>query len=299
MFKSKSFTIAFIILSIMILGLSGFFIYLVTTPEAATNLEMKFISGVDTSEADQPTLTTAATTEEPTTEETTTVPESTTREADTELRGLYEDEQHLYPVLGEDIPLKGTLTIIKSGDNGQGLVFHKLPRFDDASVEGNQVIYSGTFRIIAKTYVEDNGRPVLMYKTEDNYYVTGSTNYVDFTADEDPLIAKDASKVMSYGYDENSGAVVVVYSEDGNHLAFSIFNYVDGGTTPALTNMVAEYDINGTGHFEYQNHDGYTYEGTISFENVNDAYVSKRVIIWLENSIDMLAGSLNEINLHN
>jgi len=297
MFRSKGFTIAFVILSIMILGLSGLFIYLVTTPDAATNLEMKFISGIDSSEAE---TSSAPTTEAPTTSAVkTTEPEPTTREPDTELRGLYDDESHQYPVLGEDIPLRGKLKIIRSGDSGEGLVFHKLPRFDSADSVGNQTIYSGEFNIIAKVYVEDNGRPVLMYKTEDNYYVTGSTTYVEFTPSAESTIPKDSTKVMSYGYDENTGVVVIVYNEDGNHLTFSIFNYVNGSTSDVLMNVIAEYDSDGTGRFEYQNNDGKKYQGTVSFESVNDAYISKRVVIWLESPISMLAGEVSDIVLHN
>jgi len=299
MFKSKGFTIAFVILSLMIIALSGFFIYLLTTPEAATNLEMKFISGTEPAGTEAPATTTAAPTTTTAAPTTTTVPESSTREPDTELRGLYDDQTHLYPVLGEDIPLKGKLTIIRSGDSGEGLVFHKLPRFDAADAQGNQTIYSGDFRIVAKVYVEDNGRPVLMYKTEDGFYVTGNTTYVTFTADSEPLIARDATKITSYGYEENGGAVVIVYSEDGNHLTFSILNYVDGNSSPALTNIVAEYDEYGTGHFEYQNSDGKRHEGTILFEDVSEAYISKRVIISLDSPIRMLAGEISEINVHN
>ena len=302
MFKSKGFTITFIILAILILGLSFVLGYLLFSGKGN-----KLVQNVASRTSEAPATTTAPTSASEerttTTEEDTTTEEPTTTEAppDTSLRALKAEETHKYPVLGEDISEKGVLTIVRAGDDGEGLTFHKKPRFDAATASGNLVLYNGAFDTVAKIYIMNNGRPFLMYKTHDGYYVTSSDYYVSYKPDKAPATEKDVTKVVSYGYDEHKGAVITVHQDDGNTLAFSIYDYdnATSSTTPLLTDVIASYDADGVAHFEYHNTDGRTCEGTITFENPADSYVNKQITVRLESAVRFTVGEMSEITLHN
>ena len=216
------------------------------------------------------------------------------------IRALYPYQPHTYPVTGENIPERGVLEIIRSGDEGEGLVFHKKPEFDSENAPGNQIIYSGTFNITDKVYVVDNNRPYIMYHTEDDYYVTGSTTYVKYEKANEPTITPNKLKVTTYGLNEQEKIVVTVHYEDGNHVVFSVYDYVDQKQTPVLANVIAKYQDNGTAKFEYHNKDGKDYGGTLNFESINDdSFSSFRIQLIFDSPIEFAVGERSDFVLHN
>ena len=307
MFRSKGFTIAFCFLSVLILALAAIFCYLIFGRGSNALIEeyKEIANRTETETETEPVSDTEPSTTESDTE---TEPEPSTEETeptvntaeDYTIRALYSYEPHTYPVAGEDIPERGVLTIIKSGDAGEGLVFHKKPAFDHEKTPGNQTIYSGTFNITDKVYIIDHDRPYVMYKTEDEYYVTGSTTYVTYESGSEPIVTPNKKKVTTYGMSENEGIVITVFYEDGNHVVFSVFNYIDGRTEPVLENVIAKYQDNGTARFEYHNKDGVNYGGVLNFESITDSDVySYRVQLVLDSAIEFGIGERNDIVLHN
>ena len=304
MFKSKGFTIAFSVLAVLIVLLSAVLGYLIFSDNASDVVDHLVPS--QTTPSQTPEMTTEPTTESteatttPAPTETTTT-ETTEPPVDYSLRHLEADEDHKYPVLMEDIPEKGVLTIVRPGDKEEGLVFHKLPRFDSEKASGNLVNFSGSFDIVSKIYIIENGRPFLMYKTDDGYYVTSSDYYISYKADKAPATEKDVTKVISYGYNEPYGIVVTVHHDDGNTMALSFYDYdvAKSTTVPLLTDIIAEYDSEGKAHFEYHNTDGNVYEGVVSFDTPEDGYTTKQISIMLEAPLPFASGETLEITLHN
>ena len=301
MFKSKGFTIAFSILALLIIVLSVVLGYLVFSGNASNVVDHLVPSQTTASQAPETTTESVSVTTETTT--TAAPTESTTQEPpeDHSLRHLNPEEEHKYPVLMEDIPEKGVLTIVRPGDEEEGLVFHKRPRFDSMNASGNLVNFSGSFDIVSKIYIIENGRPFLMYKTDDGYYVTSSDYYVSYKMDNKPAAEKDVTKVISYGYNEPYGIVATVHHDDGNTMALSLYDYdvAKGSTTPLLTDIIAEYDTDGKAHFEYHYTDGNVYEGVVSFETPDDGYTTKQISITLEVPLPFASGEALEIRLHN
>ena len=308
MFRSKGFTIAFTLLSILILALLAIFIYLIFGKGSSALIEeYNAIAHNQQTETEpvQPPQTEPEPTEtepEPSTETTEEPTEPTINSAeDYTIRPLYVYQDHKYPVVGENIPERGVLTITRSGDNGEGLVFHKKAAFDHESAPGNQIIYSGTFNITDKVYIIDNNRPYIMYRTEDDYYVTGSTTYVKYEIANATTITPKKAKVTTYGLTENEGVIVKVYYEDGNHVVFSVFDYVDGRESPVLVNVIAEYQSDGSALFEYHYKDGRDYNGVLNFESINDedSFATYRLQLIFDNPVDFAAGPRGDFVLHN
>lgn len=304
MFRSKGFTIAFCILALMIMTLMFVLGYLLFSGSGSQIIENTAnLTTQATTTTEPPTTTTeepTTTTEAPTT--TTEEPTTTTEEVhDYTLRALTKDDDHQLPVVGEEIPEKGVLTIVRAGDNEEGLVFHKRPRFDGMNASGNLVNFSGSFDIVSKIYIMDNGRPFLMYKTHDDYYVTSSEFYVSYVPDKPPVTEKDVTKVVSFGYNEPAGVVITVHQDDGSHMALSIFDYdaANSSTVPLLINLIAEYDEDGSAHFEYHDVDESVHTGRITFGTPDSAYISKEITVTFESTINFAAGGLREITLHN
>ena len=301
MFRSKGFTIAFSILALLIVFLTFVFCYLVFSGKGSRFVESRLIERTSTDEANATSETTTETTT--TTEaETTTEPTTTQKPADHTLRILTEEDEHEYPVIGEEIPEKGVLTVIRAGDEGEGLTFHKLPRFDSMTAPGNVINYSGSFDIVSKVYIMENGRPFLMYKTEDGYYVTSSDYYVTYEKESAPSTPMDVTKIVSYGYDDPAGVVVTVHQDDGNTMALSIYDYdaANSSTAPLLANLIAEYDSEGIAHFEYHNTDDRIYEGTVSFlEPEENSFAMKRIKLTFSSAVKFAVGDVTEVVLHN
>ena len=307
MFRSKGFTIAFTLLSILIIALLAILIYLVFGKGSSALIEeYNAIAHNQQTETEpepqtQPTEPTETQTEPPT--ETTEEPtEPTINSAeDYTIRPLYVYQDHKYPVMGENIPERGVLTITQSGDNGEGLVFHKKAAFDHESTPGNQTIFSGTFNITDKVYIIDNNRPYVMYHTEDDYYVTGSTTYVKYEIANTTTVTPKKAKVTTYGLTENEGIAVRVYYEDGNHVVFSVFDYVNDEMTPVLANVIAAYNDDGSAHFEYHNKDGRDYNGILNFESINDedSFATYRIQLIFDSPIDFVSGARSDFVLHN
>ncbi len=300
MFKSKGFTITFSILSVILIALIVFFCYLVFGKGAEKILtEGHLVETIaeETTQAPQPDTTPAET--ETTEETTTTAAETTKAPTDKVTRPLNADDDRKYPVVNEVIPETGVITIIKSGDAGEGIVFHAKPQFDDANAEGNISNYDGSYNIAGKIYILNNGKPFLLYKTEDGYYCTSSPVYMSYAASQ-TTIAPDASKVGVYGESDDQSLLVEVFSDDGNHVVFSIYNYdkAEGAKVAVLENVVAEYGSNGIANFEYHYEDGYDHTGTISFETPADGSAEKRVDIVLEVPMKFRTGETNEVVLH-
>ena len=310
MFKSKSFTAAFAVMSVVIVGLIVLLCYLLFGKGGEELISGYQIASVedtdaetDSSESDTSEATTS-TEPETTSEEETETEEETTEEVilitDDSLRALSADEEHQYPVIGEVIPETGVITIIKSGDRGEGIVFHKEPKFDGSDSPGNVVNYNGSFDISGKIYIMDNDRPFLMYQTVDGYYCTSSTTYMSYQANQ-RTINSDGSKIGAFGVGETEGVELVVHSEDGNHVCFSLLNYDSTSqlTTPLLENLVAVYNSLGVAAFEYHYTDGNVYTGTISFEKrEGDDLGSLIVDINFTQPIMTEKGERTEIVLH-
>ncbi len=308
MFRSKGFTLAFALLSILILALLAILIYLVFGKgDQALKDGYDAIVHEQQPQTDPPVSDSEEQTEpdseaEPSTEPSEEPTEPTINSAeDYTLRPLYSYQPHHYPVAGENIPERGLLTITRSGDNGEGLVFHKKPAFDHESTPGNQVIYSGTFNITDKVYIIDNNRPYVMYHTEDDYYVTGSKTYVSYEIANSPTVTPSINKVTSYGMNENEGIMVTVYYEDGNNVAFTIFDTSGGGQVPVLANVIAQYQPNGSALFEYHNKDGKDYGGVLNFESINDedSFSTYRIQMIFDSPIEVGGNIRSDFVLHN
>ncbi len=309
MFRSKGFTVAFIILSIMIIGLTAVLCYLLIGTDkmpgsgdiASQDPGQIYIPPTDPLQAaslDAPVSSDEPPAADTSSEEASASPEEAqVQEESSVLRALNSSEEHVYPVAGEEIPVSGAIAVVKPGDFGEGIVFHANPVFDDASTPGNVMQYGGGFRVSAKVYVNSGTDLSMMYKTTDGYYVTSNPNYIQFTPDAPSAINADPSKVALYGKDELEGALLQVYSDDGSHVAFTLFYYEpqNGVLTPALADVIASYSSYGVGSFEYRNTDGRVYTGTICFENLPEG---KIVDLNFPGAITLSTGDRSEMVLH-
>ena len=259
MFKSKGFTIGFIILCAVNLLLLAGLIY-VLSGRADKNMD-KFVH--KTTEAGQGTKAPTGSIPDETgvTETPTDAPtEATEDPAKKQQRTMTTDDPHTMPVVTELIAEKGSISIIES--SGYGVVFHKRPAFDSAETEGNLVNYRGTFETDGKIYVPDSdGKPYIMYHTTDGYFVTGNSNYVTYkpsgrTTPENP------EKVAEYR-SQDGKTTLTIFQEDGSHLVFTLYR----NGTPVLENVIAVYDAYGTARFEFLSLNGAaTGDLTFSFE---------------------------------
>ena len=314
MFRSKGFTITFIILSVLITALLVVFIYLVSgagkgrfekeLEEIAESQyqEAMSVSGESTSGSETPASTESQTesTEAPTTTEKET---ETTEAIDTEIRALKPGEPHNYPLIHEIIDEKGILTITRPGDVGEGLVFHAEPQFDDPQSEGNKVYTSGSFETIGKVFILDKDRPFLMYYTDEELFVTSSPVYVSYVNRTGNTIQKDEKKLGTYGKNEDAGIVCEVYAEDGDHVAFSLFDYDNAKDqrTPVLENVIGAYSADGTAYFEYHGADGKTHVGSLFLSGVSDSASFTRQAHFAfdkDSPIRFKVGSVEELFLH-
>ena len=247
-FKSKGFTIGFSILAALNVFLVVALILLATGK--ADNAMDKIVHTTPASEeAQSPTGRI----------EDLTTPEVPT-EAPNIVRTLTKDDPHSLPVVDELIKEQGSFTINESA--AVGVVFHKLPVFDSAEAEGNIVNYRGTFTVDGKIYVTDSeGKPYLMYHTEDGYYVTGNPAYVKYTS-ADRTVPEDAGKVTDY-VSQDGRTEMTIHQEDGDHLIFTLKRH---GET-VFENAIAVYDHYGQARFEYMSGQGAgTGDLTFSYE---------------------------------
>lgn len=292
MFKSKGFTITFSILSVILIALIVFFCYLVFGHGAE-----KIMNGGQLIATVPVEDTTPDAPETTTTEEVETTPEETTKPpTDLVTRPLNANDERLYPVVNEVISENGVITVIKDGDEGEGIVFHAKPQFDDANAEGNISNHEGSFNIAGKIYIMNNSKPFLLYKTEDGYYCTSSPVYVSYKA-SNTTVEPDAFKVGVYGENDESGIQVEVFCDDGNHVVFSIYFYDKdaGAKVSVLENVVAEYTADGTANFEYHYEDGYDHTGTILIVGLAS---EKTLKIKLDTPMKFRSGETAEITLH-
>ena len=242
MFKSKGFTIAFAILSVIIIALGVVFCTLVFGKRG----EGLIINIADRSAAAESSKDIEA--------------QSRSEEEENRhysVRALHENEPHVYPIVGEIIPETGLLTIVKAGSNDEGITFHAKPQFDSADAEGNVIHKTGSFEVTGKVFVLDNGGDAYPMYVADGYFVTSNKNYVSYRADA-TVLTPDEEKTGVYGYDGSSGIIVRIFAEDGNHVAFSIGTFTGGADsskniTPVLENLIAKYDSFGVANFEFWN----------------------------------------------
>ena len=315
MFRSKGFTTAFVILSVLIVGLLGVFIYLVAGfGRTGDGKETASSSGAESELAvssDQTTLEIPTETEPPSTEttesetetETETEPPETEPPLDRTVRALKAEEDHLYPIVGEVSPEYGSVSIVKPGDAGEGIVFHALPQFDDAGSDGNIMRTEGAYVVKGKIFIIDNDRPYLMYQTTEDLFVTSAAVYIAFTPAYEKKTAVNPNHLGSYGNSENYGISASIYVDDGNHVAFSLFNFDSEANTisPVLANVIAQYDENGVAHFEYHNSDGKIHEGTVSFRDIGEESGFTEEICFVfdpESALTFKAGTVSEMWLH-
>lgn len=271
MFKSKAFVIAFVFLVLLNLGLGVFLIVLLPRGNSPVDF-------FPTNTSEQTTLS-----------EQTDLTEEIAE--DSSLRVLKEDEAHRYPVLSEEIEEKGVLSVNES--TAIGVTFHASPVFDDANTKGNIVNYRGSYDIVAKVFVNDNGKPYLMYKTDDGYYVTSNKTYVTYKT-QTLKIPEDKRKVAVYGKADGHKILLTVHQEDGIHLAFSLNSHDGANSERLLSNVIAAYDDAGTAHFEYAAN-GRVIEGSVRFE-LNDTGSYEATIDFGE-SIVVLGETLREVTL--
>ncbi len=251
MFKSKGFTIAFSILSLIAAALLVVFFYLLFGKGADALIQGVLISPIETEE---------------------TTEEDLTEDVKYTIRALTPEEPHVYPVVGEAIPEAGLLTIIKAGKDNEGITFHKLPKFDASDAPGNIVHKSGSFEVVSKIFVDEEGGAYPMYRIADGYYITSNPNFVSYKADE-TVLPPDLSKKATYGHSGTSGILVRILTEDGNHVAFSISTFSGDVRTPVLDNVIAKYDAFGAAHFEFWNQSE-AVEGSLLFIKKADSKYS-------------------------
>ena len=177
------------------------------------------------------------------------------------IRALLSGEEHVYPVMDELIEEPGLLTIIKPGENDEGITFHAKPAFDEPNAEGNAVLMSGSFEVVGKIFVNSKSVAYPMYKTKEGYYVTSNHKYVGYRPDEAITKFDDAKKGI-YGYEGTSGILLKIHADDGNHMSFSIYTFSGNTETPVLDNVIAKYNSFGLACFEFWNQSE-TAEGTI------------------------------------
>ena len=272
MFRSKGFTIAFIIMSMVIVGLTVFFITLVSGG-----------AGVAIMSPVKPGNETASREEVPSTEE----------EHSKEVRPLQAMEEHEFPVLNENIKESGKLTVIEGGA-ASGVTFHKEPVFDEADTPGNLVKNSGTFEVVSKRFIYDEDMPYIMYYVSDGYYVTSNPRFVSYKADSVKVLP-DAKKRKYYKSEDEQEILLRIFQEDGNHVSFSMY-YVEGRVEiPVLENVIASYDAFGQAHFEYKcgaDRAG----GTLVF-GINETNGEYTVRLKLEEAVAFGKNEITEINL--
>ena len=195
-------------------------------------------------------------------------PETEDIAEDMQFRALTAEEDHQYPVLNEMIGESGTLSVHRP----EGLIFHMKPQFDRLDENNNTIVNDGDFPVNGKIFILTNsGIAAMMYHTENGYYTTSDPDLVSYTASQ-TAVSPNRYAVGTYGASDEKGVIVQIFSEDGNHLSFSIYNEDEGTLTPALENVIAQYDAEGLGHFEFRNTDGRKYEGTIGIRQVDGVY---------------------------
>ena len=267
LFKSKGFTAGFIVLALLILLLGAVLVYLLSgrganLPDIIT-MNPDERTAVDTVSDTEPVTSESA---EETTPSEETEPEDIAE--DKQFRALTADENHLYPVLNEMVQENGTLSVHRP----EGLIFHTKPQFDRLDENNNTIVNDGDFPVNGKIFIVTNsGSAAMMYHTENGYYTTSDPDLISFSASQ-ATVAPDRYKVGTYGASDGKGLIVQIFSEDGSHLSFSIYNENEGTLTPALENVIAQYDAEGLGHFEFRNTDGRKYEGTIEIRQTDGVY---------------------------
>lgn len=266
MFRSKKFTIAFSILSVMIIALSGILIYLISGKGDSAILPSH----------EPETLTTEDTIQN--------------------IQTLTKNDSHAYPILDETITEKGTLSIHNTGDGFAGVTFHKKAAFDGRTVSGNVVRYSGNYDIVGKVYVSNNGTAALMYKTSDGYYVQGVGDAITYKT-ANTQVLPNPGKIRTYGEESENGLLLTVYHEDGNHMAFSLSKVDrDGNESLILQNVVAKYDATGAANFEYK-YDGEVFDGKIFISRSGENNYNFTAKLTLENEIVLNGKATKEITI--
>ncbi len=279
LFKSKGFTAGFVLLSLLIIALLTVLIYLLSgrgpgsqpvfssysgeerTPEIRTDPEEDITDNPETVSQSETESESETETEESSSEEDNSVENSELPGEQTVFRPLLPDEEPKYPVLNKVIPESGTLSVHRP----EGLIFHTLPQFDGPEDNDNIIVNDGEFPVIGKIFVLGNdGTPSMMLKTENNYFVTSDPGLVTYRASR-TTFAPNSRFMGTYGSGDGKGIIVQVYAEDGNHVCFTIFNDMNGIQTPALSNVIAEYEDAGWGNFEFKYNDGKSYDGMIEF----------------------------------
>ncbi len=303
MFKDRKFTVAFVLLSILIVFLSAVFVYLIITDGKALIRETQpaETEPLPTDKQDEPGPSILDDGPTGADENPTDFSENPTEDQSKNgIRSLTAEDEHDCPVVGETIPASGTLSILKPGENGAGIVLHKKPLFDSAASEGNKTVFSGDLKITGKIYILDNGIPYLMYQTEDGYYLTSNSELVKFIADNGS--AADASCLGSYS-SHNAGAESVAYSvtvirEDGENIVFSLYETDSSGTYAVLTNVIARYDGYGNAAFEYQDDQNAISDGLFRLEDVTYSDgKNKKLTIVFYSPLMLTAGPLSQLVL--
>lgn len=318
MFKSKGFTIAFILLSLVIIGLAGVFIYFISgddgkkvvesisqTAAAATEDEAPPVLYEDIAEeasevaeeaapeadaeaeAGQPAETEALSESETAgdvLQAAAAAPEATP--GDYSLRAIRPEEPHIMPLIDELITDTGVLTVDRDGDAGEGILFRKNLEVGTEMKLGDVVNHGGAYDISYKVYTLYNGDPFLLYKTADEFFVTGSPGYVTFTASAPHTVPYDTGRLGLYGEAEGLGALLKIYQDDGQTLAFSI---VKPNGDKMLANIIATYNANGVAEFEFHNTDGNFATGTIGF--TEDANGRRKAVISFSSPVCFYEGN--------
>ncbi|HIS56966.1 MAG TPA: hypothetical protein IAB48_09980 [Candidatus Fimimorpha excrementavium] len=232
--------------------------------------------------------------------EETTKAVSETRETSSEAESIPEPQTLEDAVtLGTVIPCSGTLQIIRSGDHGEGIVFHAKPQFDAATAPGNVTRKEGSYPVDGKIYVlAEDGKPYLMYKTGD-YYVTSNETYVSYIPDEEGKGMANREWIREYA--DDAGVYVTIYALDDNHVVFDTGAETSSGKRNVLEETVATFIRSNLAEFTYIADDGTQHTGAIQFWNVEgkddvyEAVISYESPIWYPGG----TGSVTEIKVYN
>ena len=298
MFKSKGFTILFIFLSVLIVGLTGFFLYLVFGDGVASLQELALLQQLG-----HPTDAPADTWPVPDTRGTDpadvtvptepTAPQPATASA---ARVLNASDPHTHPIFDEDIAESGTFEIIRPGLLGDGIVFHALPKADAEDTPGNWVNYSGTYGVSAKRFIRDGDKAVMLLKTADGYYVVADTRFIRYDRTAENVYA-GAARTGIYGGAATDPAILEVLADDGRTVVFSLSDYQDGVTSPYLSFIAAEYKNAGEAVFEYVGTDLAVHEGTLRFAST-EGHGQDEATVTFGTQVPFTKGSYTELRLY-
>lgn len=241
MFKSKKFTVGFVILLILDIAALVVFLSLIMGRSCGKTSDEGVVASGDES------LSTESKSED-SIGVAIMVPEAT--------------DIHDIPILNEIIPEKGILRI---KDGAGPVVFHKSPANDDPNTMGNVINQTGGFDITGKKFILDNGKPILLYQTFDEYYVVYEPDKMTYTSQSMSFAIQDRKTLGLYGKKGVDDVLLEIFEDDGGCFMFSLYDGTSG--EPILENVVARYETASSAKFEYKDGGGNMASGNINMQD--------------------------------